>query len=295
MEFIDCKTILNRNRNQDWFGAEFTVNLYRGCCHGCIYCDSRSLCYQNFNFDAVKAKKNAIEILDRELCSKQKRGVIDSGSMGDPYNPFEEELFLTRRFLELCVKHCFGVSITTKSALIERDIDLLCKISQLSPVICEITITAGSDSLSRLVEPNVNPSSRRFRAIKALAEQGIFTGVVLMPILPFIEDSEENITSILKQAHDSGAQFVFPYFGVTLRQNQREWFYGQLRKQFPQKHFDRLYSEIYGMTYECISLNKGRLKELFESTCQKYSLLYRMEDIVQAYKLKYVHNQLSFF
>lgn len=295
MEFIDCKTILNRNRNQDWFGAKFTVNLYRGCCHGCIYCDSRSSCYQNFNFDVVKAKKNAIEILDRELSSMRKRGVIDSGAMGDPYNPFEKELFLTRRFLELCVKHGFGVSITTKSALIERDIDLLCEISRLTPVICEITVTAGSDSLSRLVEPNVNPSSRRFRTIKALTDQGIFTGVILMPVLPFIEDSEENIGSILEQAHDSGAQFVFPYFGVTLRQNQREWFYRQLRKQFPQKYLDRLYREAYGMTYECMSINKDRLQEFFESTCQKYSFLYRMDDIVQAYTSKYAYNQISFF
>lgn len=295
MEFIDCKTILNKNRNLDWFGAEFTVNLYQGCCHGCIYCDSRSACYQNFNFDVVKAKKNAIEILDRELSSKRKSGVIDSGSMGDPYNPFEKELLLTRGFLELCFKHGFGVSITTKSALIERDIDLLCEISRLSPVICEITITAGNDYLSQLVEPNVNPSSRRFKAIEALSAQGIFTGVLLMPVLPFIEDSEENIISILEQARDSGAQFVYPYFGVTLRQNQREWFYEQLQKQFPQKHLDRLYCETYGLTYECISINENRLKKLFESICQKHSLLFKMDDIIQTYLSKYENDQLSFF
>lgn len=293
MEFIDCKTILRKSRNLNWFDAEFTANLYRGCCHGCIYCDSRSSCYQNFNFDVVKAKKNAIEILDRELSSKKKSGVIDSGSMGDPYNPFEKELFLTRRFLELCIKHGFGVSITTKSALIERDIDLLCEISRLSSVICEITITAGNDNLSRLVEPNVSPSSRRFKTIKTLSAQGIYTGVLLMPVLPFIEDFEENIISILEQAHDSGAQFVYPYFGVTLRQNQREWFYEQLQKRFPHRYLDRLYRETYGMTYECMSINESRLEKLFESICQKYDLLYKMDDIIQTCRSKYMYDQIS--
>ena len=295
MKYIDAKHILNRNKSLEWFGTEYSLNLYRGCCHGCIYCDGRSICYNDYEFDIVKPKRDAIQILSEELSSKRKIGVIDTGGMGDPYNPFEKELCLTREFLKLVNKYNFGVSITTKSSLIERDIDLLYQISNKAPVICEITITAGQDHLCKLVEPNVVPSSRRFEIIKKLSDNGIFSGIVMMPILPFIEDTEDNIISIIDQASYYGSKFIYPYFGVTLRTNQREWYFNKLNDLFPQNDLVRLYRSIYGDSYECLSLRERELTELFEEKCRQKNILFKMEDIVSAYKKKSDYTQLSLF
>lgn len=295
MKYISTKQILNKTKSLEWFGAEYSLNLYRGCCHGCIYCDSRSICYQDYEFDIVKPKKNAIQLLENELRRKRKKGVIDTGGMNDPYNPFEKELCITRDFLRLVKDYNFGVSITTKSSLIERDIDLLCQISDKAPVICEITITSGSDALSRLIEPNVAPSSRRFEAIKKLTDNGIYAGIVMMPILPFIEDNKENIISIIDQANYAGAKFIYPYFGVTLRQNQREWYLDKLNLLFPNRNFEQLYRTTYADNYECLSLNKKELTDIFETKCKNYNILYDMNEIISEYKSKYDFVQLSLF
>ncbi len=159
MEYIPAKTIITRSKRPEyWFGTEYNMNIYKGCCHGCIYCDSRSNCYGVEAFDTVRAKENALEIIRDELRRKTKRGVIATGAMSDPYNPFEEKLLLTRHALELCNAFEFGVAIATKSTLLERDIDVLCDIKEHSPVLCKVTITTCDDSLAKKLEPGVNPS-----------------------------------------------------------------------------------------------------------------------------------------
>ena len=232
------------------------MNIYKGCCHGCIYCDSRSECYRIDNFDVVRAKKDALALINKELKSKKRTGVIGTGAMSDPYNPFEKEYSLTRGALELINIHGFGVSIATKSDLITRDIDILKKIKSHSPVLVKITITTCDDELCKKIEPNVGVASKRFSAIKELSDNGIFAGILLMPVLPFLEDNEDNISGIVNLAHENGAKFIYPAFGVTLRQNQRDWYYKKLDEKFP--GIKQKYIQQFRNDYECqISKSKG--------------------------------------
>lgn len=294
MEFIKAKTIISGYAaHNSWFGINYNMNIYKGCCHGCIYCDSRSECYRVDNFDQVRAKENALNILAGELNSKRKTGVIGTGAMSDPYNPFEKEYRLTRGALELINMNGFGISIATKSDLITRDIDILNKIKKHSPVLIKITVTACSDDLCRKVEPQAAISSKRFQVIKKLSDQGIFTGILLMPVLPFLEDNRENIEGIIKNAYESGAKFIYPAFGVTLRQNQRDWYYEKLDELFP--GIKQKYVKQYGNQYECRSVNANALWQLFKKECDEFSILYKMEDIINGYRKGYNADQLSFF
>ncbi|MBP2656848.1 MAG: radical protein [Firmicutes bacterium] len=294
MEFIQAKTVISGYAaGNAWFGNNYNMNIYKGCSHGCIYCDSRSECYGIETFDKVRAKKDALALIERELKSKRRTGVIGTGAMSDPYNPFEKEYRLTRGALELINTYRFGVSIATKSDLVTRDIDVLKLIKSHSPVLIKITITTASDMLCRKIELNVAEASRRFAAIKALAENGIYTGILLMPVLPFIEDTEENISTIVKQAHENNAKFIYPAFGVTLRQNQREWFYKKLDEQFPA--LKEKYIKQFGNAYECRSPNAGKLWPLFQKECDQAGIVYKMEDIINGYKQGYADRQLSLF
>lgn len=294
MEYIPAKTILSGYAaNNAWFGVNYNMNIYKGCCHGCIYCDSRSECYRVENFDTVRAKDKALAIIARELKAKRRTGVVGTGAMSDPYNPFEREHRLTRGALELIDGRRFGVSIATKSDLVTRDIDVLQRIKTHSPVLVKITVTAADDGLCRKIEPNVAPASRRFAAVRELAAGGIFAGILLMPVLPFIEDNEENIGAIIGQAAASGARFIFPALGVTLRQNQREWFYHKLDALFPGTR--QQYIRQYGNAYQCPSPRAKELWRLFGKECAAAGLLYKMEDIIAAYRRGYGGNQLALF
>ncbi|MHB9927683.1 SPL family radical SAM protein [Clostridium botulinum] len=297
LEYITAKTLIsNYSENNWWFGINYNMNIYKGCCHGCIYCDSRSECYGIDNFDKVRAKKNAIQIIKNELRKKRKKGVIGTGAMSDPYNPFERELMLTRMALEEINTLNFGAAIATKSNLIVRDIDILKKIKTYSPTLVKITITTYDDELCKKVEPNVCVTSKRFQAIKELSYNGIFTGILLMPILPFINDNGENIVKIVKKAHECGAKFIFAYgMGLTLRGNQREYFYRKLIREFPKENMVVKYKNAFGNKYECASLNHKKLWSIFKNECEKLGILYKMEDIILAYKGNYGNNQLSWF
>ncbi|MBS4538767.1 radical SAM protein [Clostridium sp. D2Q-11] len=294
MEFIDAKQILSSWSDGDtWFGSNYNMNIYKGCSHGCIYCDSRSSCYQVLNFDRVRAKKDVLLLLERELMSKRKKGIIATGAMSDPYNPLEEKHELTRGALELINKYGFGSSLLTKSDLVVRDIDVIKKIKTHSPVVVKFTITTYDDGLCKKVEPNVTVSSDRFTALKRLSDEGIFTGVHIWPILPFINDTEENVKSIVRAAYESGAKYVTGYFAVTLRQNQRIYYYKQLDKLFP--GLKQKYINTYGDSYECTSVNEKKLYEVLASECKKYGLLYKMSDIRQEIKRKYDNKQMTLF
>ena len=294
MEFVSAKTIISGYAEHNaWFGNNYTMNIYKGCCHGCIYCDSRSECYRIDNFDVVRAKKDAIALINKELKSKKRTGVIGTGAMSDPYNPFEKEYSLTRGALELINIHGFGVSIATKSSLITRDIDILKKIKSHSPVLVKITITTCDDELCKKIEPNVGVASKRFSAIKELSDNGIFSGILLMPVLPFLEDNEDNISGIVKLAHENGAKFIYPAFGVTLRQNQRDWYYKKLDDNFP--GIKQKYIQQFRNDYECRSPKAKELWRVFQRECDKFGILYKMKDIIDAYKQGYETNQLSLF
>ncbi|MBE6056770.1 radical SAM protein [Clostridium sp.] len=297
LEYIPAKTLIsNYNKDNWWFGINYNMNIYKGCSHGCIYCDSRSECYGLENFDRIRAKKDAIQIITNELRKKRKKGIIGTGAMSDPYNPFEKEMMLTRDALKEINNFNFGIAIATKSDLVLRDIDILKKIKSHSPTLIKITITTFDDELCKRIEPNVCVTSKRFKAIKELSNNGIFTGILLMPILPFINDNEENIVQIVRKAHECGAKFIFAYgMGLTLRGNQREYFYNSLIEKFPNKNIVAKYKETFGNKYECASLNHKRLWYIFKNECEKLGILYKMEDIILAYKSNYGNDQISWF
>ncbi|MCI8951101.1 MAG: radical SAM protein [Lachnospiraceae bacterium] len=295
MEQIPAKHIVTKTKSSDWFGLDYNMNIYRGCCHGCIYCDSRSSCYQITDFDQVRAKENALSIIRDDLRRKVKKGVVGTGAMSDPYNPFEKEQMLTRHGLELIDAFGFGVGIATKSTLLWRDADILESIREHSPVLCKVTITTPKDDLSQIIEPGAPCSSKRMDLIARLTSRNIFAGILLMPVLPFIEDTKEDIIRLVSMAHDAGARFIYPAFGMTLRGNQKEWYFDCLNRLFPEENLPARYIKKYGNSYECASPHAKLLWNAFSSACEEKNILYRMRDIISAYKRGCEYTQLSLF
>ncbi len=268
---IQAKTLLSSVKQPDpWFGLTYNMNLYRGCQHRCIYCDSRSECYQIENFDGeVLVKANAIELLRKELSRKRKKGTIGTGSMNDPYMPVEEKLNLTGRALKVIAQFGFSVHVLTKSDLVLRDLDTLVKINQVYAAV-SFTITTADDGLGKKVEPGAPKVSARLKAMQILAEHGIYTGITMMPILPYIEDNEENIAAIVYKAHQHGAAYIIPSFGMTLRDRQRMYYYQQLDQLFP--GLRRHYQARYGNQYSCVPGNGERLAQVFYGLCEDYDI-----------------------
>lgn len=294
MEFIKAKNILTRiMENEEWYGVNYNMNLYKGCSHGCIYCDSRSSCYHIENFDVVRGKENVLTILEGELMRKKVKGVVGIGSMSDTYNPMEKKYKITRGALELLSKYNFGVAIDTKSDLILRDIDLLKEINEKNNVIVKLTITTPHDNLSKVIEPGVPVSSRRFEVIKELSDNGIFTGIMLNPVLPFITDNVEDIKLLVKLAYQSGAKFIHTYMGMTLRENQRDYYYKKLDENFI--GFKEKYMTAYKDYYCCLIPNCKNVYKVFANECEKYGILYKMSDIIKAYQTKNQKEQISLF
>jgi len=293
MEEIPAKTIVTRTKSTEWFGIEYNMNIYRGCSHGCIYCDSRSDCYGITDFERVKVKKDALRIIRDDLRRKVKTGVVGTGSMSDPYNPLEKELELTRHGLELLSAFSFGVAIAIKSNLVTRDIDILKEIKGHSPVIVKMTVTTGDDALSHKLEPGAPPSSRRLRAVEELSGQGIFCGILLMPVLPYITDNTENIREVVRLAGEAGARFVYPSLGLTMRDTQREHLLTRLEAIFP--GMEEKYRSRYGGWYRCPVPKAKELWAAFTEECNRRGLLYKMPDIISGYKMGYGDSQLSWF
>ena len=294
MEYAQAKQLLTPIHvgMDDFFYANWNMNLYRGCCHGCIYCDSRSLCYHLDRFDTVRPKENALSLLESELRAKRKPGIITMGAMSDPYNPLEEELRLTRGALELIRRYGFGAAYTTKSALCARDADLLADVARRAPVRVQLTVTCADDDLCQRIEPDVSPSSERFAALRRLADAGIYAGVWLNPVLPFITDTEENILGVVRKAAEAGAKFVVCFFGMTLRSGNREYYFQALEREFPGVRAK--YLATFGNAYECGSPDAAHLYEVFKQECTRLGLAWRFRDI-NAGMLQHQPRQLSLF
>lgn len=293
MEYIPAKHILIRNKSTQWFGTDHTVNLYRGCSHGCIYCDSRSECYGDDDFDRIKGKEKALELLRDELRRKARPPFVGMGSMSDPYNPYERELELTRKALMLFHAYGCGVAVCTKSNLIGRDADLYEDIQRQAPVICKLTVTTMDEDLAGKLEPGAATPRERMETLGSLSQRGIFAGILLMPVLPFLEDSRENVISVVDAAADAGAKFVYPYFGVTCRDRQRAYLYQHLDRDFPGVR--KKYEARFGERYECISSKARELWDVFTTRCREKGLLYEMKHIVSTAKLPYLNTQMNLF
>lgn len=295
MEYVQTRTIMTKsNQGDKWFGIDYHMNLYKGCSFGCIYCDGRSDCYHIPEFDVVKTKVDALEILEKELSSKNYRGVVSFGTLSDPYNPEEESMELTRKALELILKYGFGVSIDTKSDLILRDLDLLEEISKKNSVIVKISICTFDDELAKKLEPGVISSTKRFEVVQQIRKAGIYAGVLMTPVLPFLTDTEENIKKMVEFSKNADAKFIYTKMGMNLRTNQRTYYYGKLDELFPGLSED--YQTVYGNKYFCTSLQYRYLLELFLKLCHKNGILTEMDDIIRAYKrVVPMNEQISLF
>lgn len=289
MHFVDAKGILTGG------GGYYGMNIYRGCSHGCIYCDSRSACYQfTHPFEDIEVKRNAPALLEAALKSKRKKCMIGTGSMSDPYMHCEEQLRLTRRCLEIILKYGFGAAVQTKSDRILQDIDLLDAINQKSKCVVQVTLTTFDAALCRIVEPNVCDTQRRVEVLEKMRERGIPTVVWLTPILPFINDNEANIRAILDACVKAGVKGVICFdMGLTLRDGDREYYYAALDRHFP--GIKRKYIERYGNAYQLPSPNAEGLMALFHQICAENGLLHTPEDCfdyLRAFPKQY--EQISF-
>jgi DNA repair photolyase len=267
MHFVDAKGILTANNG---FNG---MNIYRGCSHGCIYCDSRSRCYQfTHPFEDIEVKQNAPELLEKALSSKRRKCMIGTGAMSDPYMHCEEELRLTRKCLEIILRHGFGVAIQTKSDRILQDIDLLDEINRETKAVVQMTLTTYDDELCGIVEPNVCNTKRRIEVLEEMQARGIPTVVWLSPILPFINDTEQNIQSILNECVRVGVKGVICFgMGLTLREGDREYYYAALDRHFP--GLKRKYIERYGNAYNLPSPNERALMKIFREICGAHGIM----------------------
>ncbi len=272
MHFVEAKGILTGGK------GHYGMNIYRGCSHGCIYCDSRSKCYQfTHAFEDIEVKQNAPELLDQALKSKRKKGMIGTGSMSDPYMHCEGALGLTRKCLEIICHHGFGVAVQTKSDRILRDLDLLEEINRNTKCVVQMTLTTWDSSLCRIIEPNVCDTQRRIEVLEEMRKRNIPTVVWLTPILPFINDTEDNIRPILDACTQVRVKGIVCFdMGLTLREGDREYYYAALDRHFP--GLKERYIRTYGNAYELPSQNRERLMKLFEDFCRVRSILYRPED-----------------
>ena len=267
MHFVEAKGIIH---NKGGFNG---MNIYRGCTHGCIYCDSRSLCYQfTHQFEDIEVKKNAPELLEQALKSKRSKCMIGTGSMSDPYMHCEKELRLTRKCLEIIHKYGFGLAIQTKSDMILDDIDLLDAINKKAKCVIQMTLTTYDDNLCSILEPNVCNTKRRIEVLEEMQKRGIPTVVWLSPILPFINDTEENITKILNECVRTGVKGIICFgMGMTLRDGDREYFYEALDKNFPGLKYR--YMSTYGNSYEVTSPNNAKLMRIFRRICKEHGII----------------------
>ena len=267
MHFVDAKGILSGS------GGYLGMNIYRGCTHGCIYCDSRSKCYQfTHPFEDIEVKRNAPELLEKALKAKRRKCMIGTGAMSDPYMHCEEKLCLTKKCLETILKHGFGIAIQTKSDLILRDIDLLSEINRSAKCVVQMTLTTYDDSLCAILEPHVCNTKRRIEVLKKMRERGIPTVVWLTPILPFINDTVENVAAILNECISAGVKGVIDFgMGLTLRDGDREYYYAALDKYFP--GLKQVYIKRYGNAYELPSPNAKELQSVFQKICNENGMM----------------------
>jgi DNA repair photolyase len=289
MHEVEAKGILS---------AKNGMNIYRGCTHGCIYCDSRSKCYQmNHRFEDVEVKINAPELLERALRSKRKKCMIGTGAMSDPYIHLEERIGLTRKCLEIINKYGFGIALLTKSARILRDLDLLKEINDKAKCVVQMTLTTYDEDLCKILEPNVSTTRERFEVLKTMKENGIPTVVWLGPILPFINDTEENLRGILDYCIEAKVYGIICFgMGLTLREGNREYYYQKLDEHFP--GVKEKYIKKYGNSYGIGCDNSHQLMKIFRETCEKHNIVYDSKKVfsyLNEFPEQNKFEQISFF
>lgn len=289
MHYVQAKGILSTSNG---------MNMYRGCQHGCIYCDARSKCYQiNHLFEDIEVKANAPELLERALKSKRNKCMIGTGGMTDPYMPLEKEQKLTRRLLEIIDQYEFGLAIQTKSNLILRDLDLLQSINEKSKCIVQMTMTTYDEALCKKIEPNVCTTKERFEVLKTMRDHGIQTVVWLSPFLPLLNDTEENIRGLMDYCIEAGVYGIICFgIGVTLREGDREYFYEKLDEKFPGQK--QKFHAKYGNAYEISSDHNDELMHIVRTKCKEHGIVSnanKVFDYMHAYESHQAAEQLTLF
>lgn len=273
-----------------------SMNIYRGCSHGCIYCDSRSKCYQmDHEFEDIEVKENAIELLEQKLRSKRKKAIIGTGSMSDPYMHIEKSLKMTRKALEVIEKYGFGVTVLTKSSLILRDLDLYKQINKKAKAIIQMTLTTYDEELCKILEPNVSTTYERFETLKTFRDNWIETVVWLDPFLPFINDTFENIKGLMEYCVEAKVKGIICFgIGLTLREGNREYFYQNLDRYFP--GLKEKYIQTYGLSYEIKSQNNEYLMDYIKTVCKENDIMFELDEVF-SYLAKFPSKteQLSMF
>lgn len=287
MHKVDAKGILSSSNG---------INIYRGCQHNCIYCDSRSLCYgMEHDFEDIEVKQNAPFLLEKALKSKRKKCMIGTGAMTDPYIPLERELKLTRQCLEIIDKYGFGATVLTKSADVLRDLDLFKSINNKSKAVVQMTLTTYDESLCRIIEPNVSSTKERFEALKIFRDNGIPTVVWLDPFLPFINNTVENIRGLLEYCLKAKVKGIICFdIGLTLRSGNREYFYKQLDRSF--KGLKEKYIRTYGNSYQVTSKNSSKLMKIITDVCRKNGIMCNVNEVfAYLHKFESKEEQLTLF
>ena len=287
MHYTDYKTILS---------SKNVMNVYRGCTHGCIYCDTRSTCYQmKYDLEDIEVKRDAVRILEAQLVRRRKPCMIITGAACDPYTHVEEQLQITRQCLELIERYGFGVVIQTKSARIMRDVNILKAINANTKCVVQITLTTFDEDLCRIIEPNVSITAERFAVLEAMRDAEIPTVVWLSPILPFINDTEENLHGILDYCVRAKVKGILCFgFGTTMRDGSRDYFYQKLDEHFP--GMKGRYIQQFGNSYECLSPNHPKLMKILSDDCRKNGILYRIDDVfAYIHEFEKKERQLSLF
>lgn len=272
MHYVKAKSILSKNNG---------MNLYRGCNHGCIYCDSRSNVYNmQHDFEDIEVKENSLDLLKKALQKKKEKCMIGTGSMTDPYIPLESELEYIRKTLKLIHRYGHGFTCITKSDLVLKDLDLLKKINDESKVVIQMTLTCMDDEISRLIEPNVCPTSRRIEVLEILKQENIPTVVWLCPILPYITDTEENISSIIDACIKADVKGIICFgMGMTLRDGNREYYYKKLEENFP--GIKEVYEKEFGDSYSISSPNNKELMKVFYKKTNEHKIMNKPDEIFE--------------
>ncbi|HRY77813.1 MAG TPA: radical SAM protein [Candidatus Izemoplasmatales bacterium] len=257
------------------FGIDFHADLYQGCPHGCLFCEYAVL---GNDFGTVTHKTNVIEVLSKELTAKPAHAVISLGSAADPYPSIEAEKKLTRQALTAIDTALMGCVVTTKNDLVLRDVDLLKRIAAHSPMVVMIPIATFSEAVTKKIEPHAPRPTDRFRLVAKLTAEGIPCGIKMSPMIPFVNDTEDNLREIIRGAKNAGARYIYPAFGITLRNGQRERFYAMIEREFP--GLKNVYMDTFGLKTACVSPSAPQLKKIFVIECKKQKILYGMKDIV---------------
>lgn len=270
MKEIIAKSILSDKNN---------MNIYRGCTHGCIYCDSRSECYgMTYTFEDIEVKTNAVELLDQTLKKRRKKCMITTGAMTDPYIPLEKELKNTRSCLEVIEKHGFGACVLTKSDLILRDIDLLKRINEKTKCVVQMTLTTYDEELCKIIETNVCTTKRRYEVLKEMKKAGIPTIVWMTPMLPFINDTRENVDGLLELCKAAGVKGLLTFgIGMTLRYGNREYYFKKLDEHFSGLKLE--YMRKFGSSYGIKSPNHVSLTKRIKSFCGENDMIYGEKEV----------------